>query len=146
MKICAGQPAHRRSSARGRGACGWAGRGVQGLRARFYFGTGGPYAACMEGALKMKEMALLHAGGMSRLKPRPAATLIGKQAFCRNGERGRRRTGNPRPGEQECASGSASLLVVVAGTAAGRAIRGQHVPPAVALPAPRKLPRQPWCP
>jgi glucosamine--fructose-6-phosphate aminotransferase (isomerizing) len=49
----------------------------------FYFGTGPSYAACMEGALKMKEMALLHAEGNESWETASgAATLIGSQAFC----------------------------------------------------------------
>jgi glucosamine--fructose-6-phosphate aminotransferase (isomerizing) len=49
----------------------------------FYFGAGPAYAACMEGALKMKEMALLHAEGNESWETASgAATLIGRQAFC----------------------------------------------------------------
>lgn len=49
----------------------------------FYFGTGPGYAASLEGALKMKEMALLHAEGNESWEVASgAATLIGKDSFC----------------------------------------------------------------
>jgi glucosamine--fructose-6-phosphate aminotransferase (isomerizing) len=55
----------------------------KGYEHAFYFGAGPSYAACMEGALKMKEMALLHAEGNESWETASgAATLIGKQAFC----------------------------------------------------------------
>ncbi len=49
----------------------------------FYFGGGPGYAACLEAALKMKEMALLHAEGNESWEVASgAATLIGPQSFC----------------------------------------------------------------
>ncbi len=49
----------------------------------FYFGTGPANAASLEAALKMKEMALLHAEGNESWETASgAATLIGPQSFC----------------------------------------------------------------
>jgi glutamine---fructose-6-phosphate transaminase (isomerizing) len=49
----------------------------------FYFGAGPAYPAALEGALKMKEMALLHAEGNETWETASgAATLIGPDAFC----------------------------------------------------------------
>jgi glutamine---fructose-6-phosphate transaminase (isomerizing) len=49
----------------------------------FYFGAGPAYPAALEGALKMKEMALLHAEGNETWETASgAATLIGSDAFC----------------------------------------------------------------
>jgi glucosamine--fructose-6-phosphate aminotransferase (isomerizing) len=49
----------------------------------FYFGAGPAYPAALEGALKMKEMALLHAEGNETWETASgAATLIGSEAFC----------------------------------------------------------------
>jgi glucosamine--fructose-6-phosphate aminotransferase (isomerizing) len=49
----------------------------------FYFGAGPAYPAALEGSLKMKEMALLHAEGNETWETASgAATLIGPEAFC----------------------------------------------------------------
>ncbi|HVN53293.1 MAG TPA: SIS domain-containing protein [Anaerolineaceae bacterium] len=49
----------------------------------FYFGAGPAQPAALEGALKMKEMALLHAEGNETWETASgAATLIGADAFC----------------------------------------------------------------
>jgi glutamine---fructose-6-phosphate transaminase (isomerizing) len=49
----------------------------------FYFGAGPAYPAALEGALKMKEMALLHAEGNETWETASgAATLIGPDSFC----------------------------------------------------------------
>ncbi len=56
---------------------------LKGYEHAFYFGAGPAYAACLEAALKMKEMALLHAEGNESWEVASgAATLIGKQSFC----------------------------------------------------------------
>ena len=56
---------------------------LKGYGHAFYFGTGPASAAASEGALKMKEMALLHAEGSESWETASgAATLIGPQSFC----------------------------------------------------------------
>ena len=56
---------------------------LKGYGNAFYFGTGPAFAAAMEGALKMKEMALLHAEGNESWETASgAATLIGPDSFC----------------------------------------------------------------
>ncbi len=49
----------------------------------FYFGAGNAYAAALESALKMKEMALLHAEGSETWEMATGpATLVGPGCFC----------------------------------------------------------------
>jgi glucosamine--fructose-6-phosphate aminotransferase (isomerizing) len=49
----------------------------------FYFGAGGGYAAALEGALKMKEMALLHAEGSETWEMASGpATMVSTRTFC----------------------------------------------------------------
>ena len=49
----------------------------------FYFGAGNAYAASLEGALKMKEMALLHAEGSETWEMASGpATVVSEKTFC----------------------------------------------------------------
>ena len=49
----------------------------------FYFGAGNAYAAALEGALKMKEMALLHAEGSETWEMASGpATVVSEKTFC----------------------------------------------------------------
>jgi len=49
----------------------------------FYFGAGCAYAAALEGALKMKEMAILHAEGSETWEMASGpATVVGENVFC----------------------------------------------------------------
>jgi glucosamine--fructose-6-phosphate aminotransferase (isomerizing) len=49
----------------------------------FYFGAGGGYAAALEAALKMKEMAILHAEGSETWEMASGpATRVGADTFC----------------------------------------------------------------
>jgi glucosamine--fructose-6-phosphate aminotransferase (isomerizing) len=49
----------------------------------FYFGTGNAFAASLEGALKMKEMALLHAEGSETWEMASGpATVVSEKTFC----------------------------------------------------------------
>jgi glutamine---fructose-6-phosphate transaminase (isomerizing) len=49
----------------------------------FYFGAGNAYAAALEGALKMKEMAILHAEGSETWEMASGpATMVSEQSFC----------------------------------------------------------------
>ena len=49
----------------------------------FYFGAGCGYAAALEGALKMKEMAILHAEGSETWEMASGpATVVGQNVFC----------------------------------------------------------------
>lgn len=54
-----------------------------GFEHSFYFGAGPGYAAALEGSLKMKEMALLHAEGSETWEMASGpATMVGKNTFC----------------------------------------------------------------
>jgi glucosamine--fructose-6-phosphate aminotransferase (isomerizing) len=56
---------------------------VKGFRHAFYFGAGPGFPAAMEGALKMKEIALLHAEGNETWEVASgAATVIGPETLC----------------------------------------------------------------
>jgi glucosamine--fructose-6-phosphate aminotransferase (isomerizing) len=49
----------------------------------FYFGAGNAYAAALEGALKMKEMAILHAEGSETWEMASGpATVVSEKSFC----------------------------------------------------------------
>jgi len=49
----------------------------------FYFGGGNAYAAALEGALKMKEMAILHAEGSETWEMASGpATVVSEKSFC----------------------------------------------------------------
>ncbi len=49
----------------------------------FYFGAGNAYAASLEGALKMKEMAILHAEGSESWEMASGpATVVSEKTFC----------------------------------------------------------------
>lgn len=49
----------------------------------FYFGAGNAYAAALEGALKMKEMAILHAEGSETWEMASGpATVVSNKSFC----------------------------------------------------------------
>jgi glucosamine--fructose-6-phosphate aminotransferase (isomerizing) len=49
----------------------------------FYFGAGNAYAASLEGALKMKEMAILHAEGSETWEMASGpATVVSEKSFC----------------------------------------------------------------
>jgi glucosamine--fructose-6-phosphate aminotransferase (isomerizing) len=54
-----------------------------GFEQGFYFGAGNAYAAALEGALKMKEMALLHAEGSETWEMASGpATMVSEKTFC----------------------------------------------------------------
>lgn len=58
-------------------------RGLASLRNGFYFGAGNAYAAALEGALKMKEMALVHAEGAETWEMASGpSTMVGDGMFC----------------------------------------------------------------
>jgi glucosamine--fructose-6-phosphate aminotransferase (isomerizing) len=53
------------------------------LEHAFYFGAGNAYAAALEGALKMKEMAILHAEGSETWEMASGpATVVSEKSFC----------------------------------------------------------------
>jgi glucosamine--fructose-6-phosphate aminotransferase (isomerizing) len=53
------------------------------LEHAFYFGAGNAYAASLEGALKMKEMAILHAEGSETWEMASGpATVVSENSFC----------------------------------------------------------------
>jgi glucosamine--fructose-6-phosphate aminotransferase (isomerizing) len=53
------------------------------LEHAFYFGGGNAYAAALEGALKMKEMAILHAEGSETWEMASGpATVVSEKSFC----------------------------------------------------------------
>jgi glutamine---fructose-6-phosphate transaminase (isomerizing) len=95
----------------------------------FYFGAGPAYPAALEGSLKMKEMALLHAEGNETWETASgAATLIGPEAFCvamDAGGAGQSATQNLAEGVRQWGS---TLLTVGPEEFAG----GEHLP--VTLP------------
>ncbi len=56
---------------------------LSGLEHAFYFGAGNGYAAALEGALKMKEMALVHAEGSETWEMASGpSTMVDKRALC----------------------------------------------------------------
>jgi glucosamine--fructose-6-phosphate aminotransferase (isomerizing) len=56
---------------------------LSGFEHAFYFGAGNAYAAALEGSLKMKEMALLHAEGSETWEMASGpATIVGEKTFC----------------------------------------------------------------
>jgi glucosamine--fructose-6-phosphate aminotransferase (isomerizing) len=56
---------------------------VSHLEHAFYFGAGSGYAAALEGALKMKEMALLHAEGSETWEMASGpATMVSEETLC----------------------------------------------------------------
>jgi glucosamine--fructose-6-phosphate aminotransferase (isomerizing) len=56
---------------------------LSGFEHAFYFGAGNAYAAALEGALKMKEMAILHAEGSETWEMASGpATVVDKNVFC----------------------------------------------------------------
>jgi glucosamine--fructose-6-phosphate aminotransferase (isomerizing) len=58
-------------------------RALDGFEHSFYFGAGPGYAAALEGSLKMKEMALLHAEGSETWEMASGpATMVDQNTFC----------------------------------------------------------------
>jgi glucosamine--fructose-6-phosphate aminotransferase (isomerizing) len=56
---------------------------LAGLEHAFYFGAGNGYAAALEGALKMKEMALVHAEGSETWEMASGpSTMVDERALC----------------------------------------------------------------
>ncbi len=94
---------------------------LSGFEQGFYFGAGNAYAAALEGALKMKEMALLHAEGSETWEMASGpATMVGEKTFCVALYSGDPSDEATSEGAQHAAQWGAKLLEVgPAGTAGG---------------------------
>ena len=86
---------------------------LSGFEHAFYFGAGNAYAASLEGALKMKEMALLHAEGSETWEMASGpATIVSDKTFCTAMTSGDPQDGETNSGAQKAHEWGARVLEI----------------------------------